>query len=146
MVSQAAEQRTKCYCFLKYYLFRTLPIPMHTYFFMVMQKQLPQFIWAGSKVRCSPQIQRKHRLMGGMGIPVLIDYYMASILDQLKYWFSRPPLKPGCQLEMAWMDNKSPLSLLIPNVLNFNENILNILLFWPLFRLDHTCKKWLTTI
>lgn len=78
-----------------------------------MQSQMLHFIWAGGRARCPPWTQWKHKSVGEMGIPILKDYYVATILDQLKNWFESAILKPWCQLEFAWMHPKSLLSLLV---------------------------------
>lgn len=95
------------------YYFRALPIPLPTSFFTTMQKQLSRFVWVGKRARCLPHIQSKHKSVGGMSLPVLKDYYIAAILDQLKNWFAKPITKPWCQIELAWLNRKSPLSLLM---------------------------------
>lgn len=61
----------------------------------------------------SGAIEAYCRSVGGMGIPVLKDYYVASMLDQHRNWFSCSTLKPWCQLEFSWMHSKSPQSLLM---------------------------------
>lgn len=86
---------------------------MPSAFFSVMQKQISDFVWAGGKARCNPQTLIKHKTTGSMGIPILKGYYMASILDQTKYWFSDPDSKHWSQLKFAWLHQKSPQSLLI---------------------------------
>lgn len=74
---------------------------------------MTQFILAGGRARCSLLIQQKHKSVGGMGLPILKDYYTALVLDQLKDWFTNTGTKPWCQLEHAWLSPKSPISLLV---------------------------------
>lgn len=95
------------------YYFRALPIPLPSSFFITMQKQLSKFVCAGSRARFPPIMQRKHKAVGGIGLPVLKEYYMAAILDQLRGWFDQTITKPWCQLEHAWLSPNSPLYLLI---------------------------------
>lgn len=97
------------------YIFRVLPIPAPASFFRSMQKQLSNFVWAGKRPRCSPEIQTKNKTAGGMGLPILKDYHTAAVLDQLKNWFSNPITKPWCHLETVRLNKTSPLSFLIAN-------------------------------
>lgn len=95
------------------YFFRALPISIPSSFFTAMQKLLLNFVWAGKKARFPLTMKRKHKSVGGLGIPILKDYYIAAILDQLRGWFARPVTKPWCQLEQSWLFPYSPRSLLI---------------------------------
>lgn len=99
------------------YVFRVLPIPVQTSFFRLMQKQLSNFVWAGKRPRCSPEIQTKNKT-GGMGLPILKDYHTAAVLDQLKNWFTTPITKPWCHLETSRLNKLSPLSFLIAAAVN----------------------------
>lgn len=49
------------------YYFRALPIPIPASFFTTMQKPLLKCVWAGSRARCSPHIQSRHKSVGGYG-------------------------------------------------------------------------------
>lgn len=69
-------------------------------------------------------MQKKHRSVGGLGIPILKDYYTVTILDQLRGWFNQSAPKPWCQLEQSWLFPYSPRSLLIDHkVLHTNISI-----------------------
>lgn len=100
------------------YIFRALPIPAPASFFRSMQKQLSNFVWVGKRPRCSPEIQTKNKLVGGMGLPILKDYHTSVVMDQLKNWFTDPIEKPWCQLELSWLNKISPLSFLIATQTN----------------------------
>lgn len=95
------------------YYFRALLIPLPSSFFTSMQKQLANFVWAGKGARFPSQMQGKYKLAGGLGIPILKDYYIAAILEQLRGWLDKSESKPWCQLEQAWLYPNSPLSLLL---------------------------------
>lgn len=107
------------------YYFRTLPIPIPSSFFTTMQKQILNFVWTGKKARCSSHLQSRHKSVRGMGLPLLKDYYTAAVLDQLKNWFTNPTTKPWCQIELAWLNSKSPLPLLVASYLSKDNKISN---------------------
>lgn len=102
-----------------------MPIQIPSSFFTTLQKQILNFVWVGKRARCSSNLQSKNKSVGGMGLPLLKDYHTAAVLDQLKNWFSNPTIKPWCQIELAWLNNKSPLSLLMASILAKNSKISN---------------------
>lgn len=93
------------------YLFRTLPIPIPLSFFTSIQSTLGKFIWQEGKVRCSRVNLMKHRLAGGMGLPIIKDYYTASLLAQLRTWFTPKSSCPWYEIESLQVPGLSPLLL-----------------------------------
>lgn len=75
------------------YIYRALPIPIPPSFFDEIKCILNNFLWQGKKKRCPYTTLTKHKSVGGMGLPGLHDYYVAVLLDQLKYWFTLSPDK-----------------------------------------------------
>lgn len=67
------------------YYFRALPIFIPATFFKAAQSQMHKFVWAYKKPRCSQSSLSKHRIVGGMGLPIILDDFIASILDQKKF-------------------------------------------------------------
>lgn len=68
------------------YLFRMLPIPLSYSYLHSLQSILTHYVWKGKKLRSNHTKFMKHRLAGGMGYIHLKDYYLATILSQLKDW------------------------------------------------------------
>lgn len=95
------------------YYFRALPISIPAKFFTTAQSQLHKFVWADKKPRCSRSSLSKHKKAGGMGLPILRDYFAASILDQTKYWFQTQSSKHWATIEQAWMNPNSLRSTLL---------------------------------
>lgn len=95
------------------YFFRTLPICIPEKFYHLLQGDLSKFVWLDKKPRCSNYILRRHKKAGGMGIPILKDYQMAAMLDELKCWTSHPYVKLWCNLEQNAIPSGSFKDLLI---------------------------------
>ena len=76
------------------YVFRTLPIPVPSSFFLSAQSTLNKFLWGGKRARCAFHKIIKHRRAGGIGHTHIKDNYIASIFAQLKGWlpYSAPSL------------------------------------------------------
>lgn len=94
------------------YVFRTLPIQIPLTFFSNIRKIISKFLWSNGKSRCAHDILRRHRRVGGMGVPDIQDYYTATLLDQLRFWFTQPNTKPWCSLEQEAIPLGSLQSLL----------------------------------
>lgn len=69
------------------YIFRTVPIPLPTFFFNKLNTSLRSFIWKGLRPRIAFSTLMKQRSKGGMGVPIIKNDYRATLLDQLKAWF-----------------------------------------------------------
>lgn len=68
-----------------------------------MQSKLCRFVWADKKPRCSQSSLQKHKKVGGgMGFPILRDYFTASLLEQTKFWFQSSSLKHWASIEKYW--------------------------------------------
>lgn len=48
-----------------------------------------------------------------MGLPHLKDYYIATLLDQIKFWFQLAHLKHWSMLEHDWAQTETLSSLLL---------------------------------
>lgn len=55
-----------------------------------------------------------------MGVPDLHNYYTATLLDQLRFWFIQPNLKPWCALKQAAVPLGNLQSLLLANAISPN--------------------------
>lgn len=69
------------------YLFRTLPNNVPASYFKSQQTMLSSFTWQGKKARCTHTKLVQHCTASGTGYKGFQDYYMASVLTQLKEWF-----------------------------------------------------------
>lgn len=58
----------------------------HSSFLRTMQSMASKFIWKNQRARCPHSILIKSRGRGGMGMPDFKDYYIAALLDQLRFW------------------------------------------------------------
>lgn len=66
-----------------------------------MQSLLNKYLWQGKRARCAFSKLIKRRNAGGMGHVHIQDYYFASILAQLKHWFSPHANTPWKELELS---------------------------------------------
>uniref|UniRef100_A0A803J749 Reverse transcriptase domain-containing protein n=1 Tax=Xenopus tropicalis TaxID=8364 RepID=A0A803J749_XENTR len=65
------------------YLFRTLPIKFPEHTATVLQKSITNFIWGGKKPRIKATIMTKPKSLGGLGVPHIYRYYLASRLEAM---------------------------------------------------------------
>lgn len=73
------------------YIFRTLPLLLSHAYIHSLQSIISHYVWQGKKPRSNHVKLIKHRSAGGMGYIDLIDYYLATLLSQLKDWLSDEP-------------------------------------------------------
>lgn len=66
------------------YMYRTVPIVVPDSYFKSLQGVVNKFVWKNQKTQCALVKLIKNRKMGGLGHVDLRDYYLASILTQLK--------------------------------------------------------------
>lgn len=57
------------------------------------------FIWNGKKPRVAFSILTANKDLGGMGLPDIRNYHYASLLDQMKFWFTSPNDKLWLNIE-----------------------------------------------
>lgn len=88
------------------YLFHTLTIPMPSTFFSLVQKLFTQYMWNHKPPRCSLTIMLKHRRQGRMGVPNVLAYYKACIMDQIKYWWTPSKNKSWALMESTTIMQK----------------------------------------
>lgn len=88
------------------YLFRTLIIPLPNTFLSSVQKLFTQYIWNHKPPRCSLTIMLKHRRQGGMGVPNVLSYYKACVMDQIKYWWTPSKHKSWTLMESTAIPQK----------------------------------------
>lgn len=89
------------------YLFRTLPIPLPCKFFNAINRIMNSYIWNGKRHRCSIAIMSKHRSIGGLGYPVIFDYYVAALLSQLQPWFNPSIHKQWLEIEICFIPKQN---------------------------------------
>lgn len=89
------------------YIFRTVPISLPAFFFNKLDTSLRSFIWKGKTARIAFSTFIRQRSKGGMGVPVIKDYYKAALLDQLKTWFDPSPEKQWVLLECNLVQNNN---------------------------------------
>lgn len=118
------------------YIFRTLPIPLPTTYLNSLQSILNQFIWQGKKARCSHSKLIKHRSKGGMGHIDIKDYYLASIISQLKDWFQPTPTTLWSAIE----NNETPGPNLTDWLFSTPVNNHSLLQYSP--PIQATIKAW----
>lgn len=70
------------------YYFRLLPIQVNNTFFNQVNLKLKKCIWNDKKPRVAFSILTTTKNKCGMGPPDIRQYYYASLLDQMKFWFS----------------------------------------------------------
>lgn len=73
------------------YLFRALPIPLRRDHLQSFQNKILKFIWGGSGYRIKQQTLYLSRKQGGLGLPHLHRYYLASRLAQLFVIYREKP-------------------------------------------------------
>ena len=68
------------------YIFRTLPVEVNDSCFKEWDKLISRFIWQGKRPRIRYNILQLGKERGGMALPCLRKYFLASQLIPLLYW------------------------------------------------------------
>lgn len=90
------------------YVIRTLPIKLPPSLFKTLRTLFVRFIWAHKKPRIKLEALMKAKEMGGLGVPNLRDYYLASHAARIIDWHCHRDSKDWVGLEMALFS--TPLS------------------------------------
>lgn len=107
------------------YLFRSLPILVPNWYFSKLQSLLNRFLWKGKKARWAFKNSVMSRKVGGVGNIVIKDYYLASILAQLRSWFPESPNPRWQELEENQIPNKNLYNYLMiqPTNVSYNQSL-----------------------
>lgn len=83
------------------YHFKTLPILLLHSNALHWEKKLRSYLWQHKKPRVALSSLVKHREQGGIGLPDLLAYYRATLLDQIKFWFTPTSDKSWVSIQQA---------------------------------------------
>lgn len=117
------------------YYFRSLPIPLPSKFFKQTTTKLKHFIWNGKKTRVAFSILTTTKDLGGMGLPDIRNYHYASLLDQIKLWFTSPNDKLWLNIEketpighdlftLSMAKHVIPKKVIVPNLLFIKSTLI----------------------
>lgn len=95
------------------YLFRTLPIPLTKKYLNSLQSHLNKYIWQGKKSRAASTILYKHRSIGGANLTNIADYYLATLLSQLKPWWTDSTPPQWLHMESTTIPSEHPVPWLL---------------------------------
>lgn len=95
------------------YIFRTLSILLGPTYFRSLNFLLKHYVWSSKRTIGSKALLTKHRSAGSMGFTYLWDYYRASLLTQLKVWYTNISDAPWCNIEQTLSPTKDLFSLLL---------------------------------
>lgn len=94
-------------------------LPQYLYLFrthcLSAQSTLNNYLWLGKRVRCACSRLIKLRKAGGVDHTHIHDYYLASILSQLKGWFPPAPNTFWAELEQFQVLRDNLYNFLISN-------------------------------
>lgn len=76
------------------------------------------FMWNKKHPRCATSALRRDR--GGMGTPNMLNYYKATILDQLQFWWRPSPQKTWSIMETYHFPHQDPKLIMMALKLGFN--------------------------
>lgn len=82
----------------------TLSFEIPRSFYKKLQSKIIEFIWGHKPVRLRKNIITRHKESGGLGVPDLYQYYIASHLNRLVDWHWN-------QEEKQWVNLKKTLSV-----------------------------------
>lgn len=68
----------------------TLPIPIASKLFTQFNSKLRNVIWMNKKLRVVYSIRTSAKCKGGIGLLDIQNYYYATLLDQMRFWFTTP--------------------------------------------------------
>ncbi len=93
------------------YLFQSLPIPIPDNQFSEWDKLISRFIWSGKAPRIKYTTLQLPKNCGGMSLPSLKDYYLASQIRLLLLWCDQEYSAKWKVIELSLLD-RPPQSLL----------------------------------
>ena len=80
------------------YLFQSLPILLSKSFFQSLNKLISSFLWASKNARIRREFLERPRDKGGLALPNMRNYYWASNIQKVIYWYQSPQLD-WCKIE-----------------------------------------------
>lgn len=95
------------------YLFRTDTIFLSTGYIKALQTIVNRFIWKNKKPWSPMHVMTSAKQFGGIGAPDLRNYYLASILSQLQFWWTPFEEKRWLSLESRFLPTTDLNSYLI---------------------------------
>lgn len=109
------------------YLFHSLPIPLRRDHLTSFQSKILKFIWGGSSYRIKQQTLYLSCKQGGLGLPHLYRYYLASRIAQLTIIYSNRKKPDWIQIErqavlqytldyLLWNHSKNRPPILAPTL------------------------------
>lgn len=123
------------------YMFRTLPISIPSSFFTKCNSLLRNYIWQSKNPRIALSSLQLMRNNGGIGLPDLLGYYNASLLDQIKYWIKSAEEKLWVNMEQTFMKHQDLLAILIASLMSPHMNSTG-----PHPTIGATLKAWHTLL
>uniref|UniRef100_A0A6I8RW77 Reverse transcriptase domain-containing protein n=1 Tax=Xenopus tropicalis TaxID=8364 RepID=A0A6I8RW77_XENTR len=94
------------------YLFRTIQVQLPATYLKTLQSQMNNFIWANKKPRTASKIIQHSTTRGGLGVPSLVHYYRATLLDTAVQMHSPQQTKSWLDIENSFLNN-----ITIPQIL-----------------------------
>uniref|UniRef100_A0A803J5Q1 Reverse transcriptase domain-containing protein n=1 Tax=Xenopus tropicalis TaxID=8364 RepID=A0A803J5Q1_XENTR len=87
------------------YIFRTVQIQLPPRYIKLLQSQMNAFIWQGKKPRIAAKVLQQPNLSGGVGIPNLLYYYKASLLETAVRMHSPIAQRQWIAIETNFLNN-----------------------------------------
>uniref|UniRef100_A0A8C5QR67 Reverse transcriptase domain-containing protein n=1 Tax=Leptobrachium leishanense TaxID=445787 RepID=A0A8C5QR67_9ANUR len=81
------------------YLFQTLPVPVPPASLAHLQSHMDRFIWHNKRHRVARRVLHRPRVVGGLGVPSLLQYYHAAQLAQFVTFHAPPGTHRWADLE-----------------------------------------------
>lgn len=118
------------------FLFQNLPIFISNKTLQGWQRELLGFLWGGKAHRVNKSFLSRPGSLGGFGLPMLEQYYVAAQLRSIYTYLNRKPMLGWCQIEEFFLAPKT----LMESVWNYKTERPKSLLLNPFLSL--TLRVW----
>lgn len=131
------------------YLFQCLPVFLSKSFFQSLNKLISSFLWANKNARIRREFLERPRDKGGMALPNMRNYYWASNIQKVIYWYQNPQ-PDWCKIEANSCTSTSLPALvtvglpLSPSKFTSSPVVSATLRIWTQFRQHFKLKEFST--
>lgn len=89
------------------FFFQNVPVEIPGKFFETWQRELVSFVWQKGSHRINKQFLSRPEKLGGYGLPILENYYLAAQLQTIYTYMASPDLLGWIQIEESYVYPRS---------------------------------------
>ena len=78
-----------------------VPVALPQTYIKILNSLLMNYIWKNKKQRISAQVLKRNKKMGGLAVPDISKYYVATVLARVIEWAKENPDKRWVNIECA---------------------------------------------